>query len=87
MRARPALAGAGRGRVVEVFGDPVGVDDRDQPVDQDREVDHEDGVEDAGSTRKPSSAMRSTRRTIPALSASSRIGPAAKARARIGAPA
>ncbi len=43
----PGLAGAGRGRVVEVLGDPVGIDDRDEPVDQDGEVDHEDGVEDA----------------------------------------
>ena len=52
--ARPAgLPGSGGGGGVEVLGDPVGIDDRDEPVDQDDEVEHEDGIEDARIDEEP----------------------------------
>ena len=41
--ARPAIGGCEDS--VEVLGDAVGIDDGDQAVDQDPEIDHEDGIE------------------------------------------
>ena len=52
--ARPAgLPVARGGGGVEVLGDPVGVDDRDEPVDQDDEVEHEDRHQDARVDEEP----------------------------------
>ena len=45
-RGRPEPAAAARVERVEVAGHPVGVDDRDDPVEQDEEVEDEDAGQD-----------------------------------------
>ena len=45
-RARPARPSPEAAGGVEVLGDAVGVDDGDEPVDEDAEVDDEDRIED-----------------------------------------
>ena len=51
---RPACTAVARGvGGVEERGHPIGVDDRDQPVDEDREVDEEDRVEDRRVDQEP----------------------------------
>ena len=44
--ARRPVIRPGRRRAVQVLGDAVGVDDGDQPVQQDAEVEDEDRIED-----------------------------------------
>ena len=69
------------------MGDPVGVDDRDQPVEQDAEVDDEDGVEDDRVDEEAEQRDAVDAQDRPGAECEQQDRPAAKASARIGAPA
>ena len=72
---RPAEpAAAGRVDGVEVGGDPVGVDRRDDPIDEEQDVDDEDAAAGFGDRAAPPKTWRPELSAIPPVRASSRIG-------------